>query len=422
MNNFPIRPEVAGLVPSATLLINERSKELTREGRRIFKLGFGQSPFPIPDEIVDKLCFFASEKDYLPVQGLPALREAVSAYYQKSGLDYDLSRIMIGPGSKELILGIQMVCDADLLLPNPSWVSYEPQSHLARSNVIWVETKEEDKWMVTSDSLEHACLQSGDRPKILILNYPSNPVGTTLNEQNMMGITDIARKYGVLIVADEIYGALTYSGNHKSIATYYPEGTVLSSGLSKWAGAGGWRLGTFCFPKELDNVLNAMKVLASESFSAVSAPIQYASITAFTGSKDIDSYLNSSRKILQTIGKYVYQKLQNMGVTMPAAEGGFYLFPNFNNFRKSFKEVGVNTSVDFCEKLIDETGVALLPGSAFGRPPGELTCRLSFVDFDGKKLLEIIKEGNFNESLIIENCPGIKDSMQILSNWLEKLR
>jgi len=320
MKNIRIRSAIGSLVPSATLLINERSKELIAQGNQIFKLGFGQSPFPVPALVIEALCRSAGEKDYLPVQGLPALREAVSRYYLRNySLRYDPLQILIGPGSKELILSIQLVCDADLILPSPSWVSYEPQSQIAGSKVHWIHTEESEKWLISPEKLEDVCQSDDSRQKILILNYPSNPVGSTFDEHELAAIAEVARKYELIVVADEIYGALTYERDHQSLAKFYPERTVISGGLSKWCGAGGWRLGTFCFPEELSSVMDSMKALASESFSAVSAPIQYASITAFNEGEELKSYLIRSRQILKVVSKYVHKRLLSLNVTMPPA-------------------------------------------------------------------------------------------------------
>ena len=144
---IPIREAIRSLAPSATLLINEESKALIEAGKTVYKLGFGQSPFPVPNVVVEALQQHAGEKDYLPVQGLASLRTAVAHYYLHTHqLHYKKENIMIGPGSKELILQLQMVLDADLLLPSPSWVSYAPQAHIVGSHVHWINTTEQEKW------------------------------------------------------------------------------------------------------------------------------------------------------------------------------------------------------------------------------------------------------------------------------------
>ena len=127
-----LNPQLAGMPKSATLAINERSPELRAAGHDVIRLGLGQSPFPVPICVVDALRRHAHEKAYLPVEGLPALREAISDYLQRTeGLIYESDQILVGPGTKELMFSLQLALDADVLLPAPSWVSYAPQAHIA---------------------------------------------------------------------------------------------------------------------------------------------------------------------------------------------------------------------------------------------------------------------------------------------------
>lgn len=419
-----LSPSVADLKPSATLLINERSKTLAAAGKKVYRLGFGQSPFPVPGEVVQALRDHASEKDYLPGRGLYALREAVAGFTQKTkGLACSAEDVMIGPGSKELMFSLQMALDADLLLPSPSWVSYEPQAHILQKKTHWLETREEDGWRLQAATLDRACAASPARSKLLILNYPNNPVGNSYDGAQLKALAEVARRYGVIVLADEIYSMVHHEGGQCSHAAHYPEGTIVSSGLSKWCGAGGWRLGTFVFPKELRYVLDAMAGIASETFSAVSAPVQFAAITAFKGSPGTDRYVFRSRRVLKTVGRFVYQRLKKMGVTMPAPEGGFYLFPNFEKHRPGLAKKDIYGSAAFCEALLEETGIALLPGEVFGRPPGELSCRLSFVDFDGKAALLASAENvdlPEGEIFVKNNCPKIYEAMDVLAAWLDQ--
>ncbi|KKL25743.1 hypothetical protein LCGC14_2402240 [marine sediment metagenome] len=131
------------------------------------------------------------------------------------------------------------------------------------------------------------------------MNYPGNPDGNSYSAYELEAIARVARKHHILILSDEIYGETKYDGDHVSISKYYPEGTIVSGGLSKWCGAGGWRLGTFIFPKELDWLREAMCVIASETYTTVSAPIQCAAITAFRGAPSIEHYLENAVILLQ---------------------------------------------------------------------------------------------------------------------------
>lgn len=419
----PLNQKIKSIKPSATLVINERSKELIGEGKKVFKLGFGQSPFPVPEVVVKSLQENAYHKDYLPVLGLPALRKAVAEHARRTlKIEAGVDQVMIGPGSKELIFEAQMAMDVDLLLPSPSWVSYQPQASLAGKEVYWISTHEYDNWLLKPDSLEAACKYSESEYKLLIINYPNNPTGTTYSKSDFQALVGVLRKYNVIVIADEIYGETHHNGEHISLANFYPEGTIISSGLSKWCGAGGWRLGTFIFPKELSWLKDTMRVLASESFSAVSAPIQYAAVTAFLPNKEIENYITNSRLVLKWIGNQVHQSLEAMNIHCPAPVGGFYLFPNFDFYKSQLNAKGITTSAQLCERLLEETGIAVLPGSAFGRHENELTARLAYVDFNGSQLLKTISKTKRTGSLEMkDHCPNIAQAMQVLSSWVKNL-
>ena len=196
----------------------------------------------------------------------------------------------------------------------------------------------------------------------------------------------------MVILSDEIYGELDHEAAHVSMASFYPEGTIVTAGLSKWCGAGGWRLGTSLFPRSLRDLLDAMAAVASETFTAVSAPIQYAAVRAFEGGPAIDRYLHQSRRILRALGRHCAHRLQEAGATVDLPEGAFYLFPDLTPLTESLHPRGITSSEDLCERLLEDTGVAMLPGSAFGRAPEEFTVRLAYVNFDGERALAAAAE------------------------------
>ncbi len=348
-----------GLPPSATLAINERSNAMLAEGHRIYKFGLGQSPFPVPPQVVAALQSFAGEKDYLPVRGLRALQESVAGYLKRQiEVDRPAAQVIIGPGSKELMFITQLVYEAELLVPNPSWVSYVPQARLLGRPHTWLPTDQGNGWKLTPDTLDAHCTREPGRAGLLILNYPSNPTGVTFNAAELQALAVVARKHGVLVVSDEIYGHVDHDGNHTSIASHYPEGTIISTGLSKWAGAGGWRLGVYSLPKELEWLAKAMSAVASETFTSVSAPIQHASITAFDGSPEITGYLRDCRRILSALGGYCAARLRDAGASVAEPEGGFYLFPDFSPLQSRMQERGISSSTRLTESLLSDTGVA----------------------------------------------------------------
>ena len=415
--------KVRGLEQSVTLAINERSNALRREGRRIYKLGLGQSPFPIPPEVVNALKHHAHEKDYLPVTGLPALREAVANFHQqKDRVDAHAEGVLVGPGSKELMFLLQLAFYGELLVPSPAWVSYVPQAHIIGRTVNLVQTTFEENWRVTPQRLEAICKADPDRPRILVLNYPGNPEGGSYTAQELEELASVARRFGVILLSDEIYGQLHHQGTHTSVARFYPEGTIISSGLSKWCGAGGWRLGTFTFPPDLSWLMDAMAAVASETYTSVSAPIQYAAIRAFQDGIAIERYLSHVRRILSAVGLRCAQVLQAAGVRVHPPVGAFYLFPDFSPFAEQLVQRGITDSVSFCENLLQETGVAILPGSAFQRPPEELTARIAYVGFDGSKALtasEMIPlDQQLPEDFIDRWCGDILEATQRLVGWV----
>jgi aspartate aminotransferase len=425
-NKINLNLNVRGLGTSATLAINEKSQTLQQQGRTVYRLGLGQSPFPVPERVIQALRDNAHQKAYLPVKGLYELREAVASFNNRiQGIDTLPENVMIGPGSKELIFILQLVYYGDLVIPTPSWVSYSPQARIVGHHVYWVPTESDNDWRLSPDQLDKLCRTDPDRPRIVILNYPSNPSGYTYPLKRLKQLAEVARKYGVILVSDEIYGLLQFNNRHVSVACYYPEGTIISSGLSKWCGAGGWRLGTFSFPPQLRWLCDAMSIVASETFTATSSPIQYAAITAFDGGDDIDEYLSDSRRILEAMATYLVGELNSININISIPQGGFYLFPDFGLYRDKLARRGILTSVEMCSALLEETGVAMLPGHDFGRDPSELTARLAFVDFDGERALQAAsgeyRDTAIDETFIRQYAPKLVEAFQKLTEWFTGL-
>lgn len=414
---------VRGLPLSPTLAINETSRDLISQGKEVYRLGLGQSPFPVPEPVVQSLKDNAAQKDYLSVRGLEELRRAITKYYLKRhGLEFDWKNILVGPGSKELMFLLQLVYYGDLVIPIPSWVSYAPQANIVGRPVRWVQTRRERDWLITPGDLERLCHKDPTKPRILILNYPNNPTGKSYPDETLKELAEVARKYHVILLSDEIYGEVNFSYEHKSIARYYPEGTIISSGLSKWCGAGGWRLGMTVFPENLTWLLEGMASVASETFTSTSAPIQHAAVTAFNGGDWLDTYLLHSRRILSALSEYVHDALVGAKIDAVNAEGGFYLFPDFSNHREKLMARGIYDSEALCQTILTETGVAMLPGSAFGLAPHELLARLAFVDFDGDAALRALpKETNgsgVSEEFLSKYCGKVVNATRILCDWL----
>ena len=425
-NHFPVNLNlnVRGLEPSATLAINEKSRRMISEGREVFRLGLGQSPFPVPEEVAEALRRNAHQKDYLPVKGLYELREAIATFnLRMHKIDDSPEDVIIGPGSKELIFILQLVYYGDLIIPTPSWVSYAPQAKIIGRNLTWVPTSKENDLRMSPDMLEEICIKDPDKPRIAILNYPSNPTGATYPIERLKKLAEVARKYHVILVSDEIYGLLHHNGQHVSVARYYPEGTIISNGLSKWCGAGGWRLGFFSFPSGLRWLLDAMAVVASETFTATSAPIQYAAVRAFQGGDFLDEYLALARRILKVILKYITVRFDRLHITYPHPQGGFYIFPDFGHYAEKLHSKGIYSGKALCERMLDETGVAMLPGRDFGRPDEEFSARIAYVDFNGTEAMKaaatwFTEDKNNHDAFVERYCPKIAEAMEKIEHWL----
>lgn len=414
---------IQGLPVSATVAINERSNRLIAEKKKIFKLGLGQSPFPVPDCVVKALQENAYQKDYLPVRGLDELRKAVAEHHQRTfHIECNPDNVIVGPGSKELMFILQLVYYGELVIPTPAWVSYAPQARIIGRQIHFIKTNREQQYHLTPDSLDELCRKDPSRPRLIVLNYPSNPTGLTYSAEELQELAQIACRYKVVLLSDEIYGKLQHKGTHNSIVPFYPEGTIFSGGLSKWCGAGGWRLGVFIIPTSMQWLLDSMATVASETFTSTCAPIQYAAVSAFQEDAQIDTYLRACRKVLQALGQNLFYRLQNGGVLLKKPEGGFYLFPDFTPFASRLKARGITDSPSLCERLLEDTGVAIIPGYEFGREKNELTARIAYVNFNGGQVLKAVQgipeDEQITEHFLNSYCGDTLAAIDLILDWL----
>lgn len=418
-----VEEKVQSLKPSATLASNERSNALLLEGKRVYKMGLGQSPFPVPECIQETLRQNAHQKDYLPVKGLVQLRSAISSWYhthENISEPPAVEDIMVGPGTKELMFTLQMVYTGELVVPRPSWVSYIPQAVLLGRAICYVDTTLEDAWKVTPAALEaHWAGQAEpEKPRLFILNYPSNPTGASYTAAELAALAAVCRKHQVLVLSDEIYMDTCHQLDMKaSISKYYPEGTIISNGLSKWAGAGGYRIGFFIFPRNLRWLADYMAVVASETFSAVSAPIQYAAVEAYKLERapSLVVFVEDQRRILEAVSELIYQKFISAEIAVVKADGGFYYMPDFSAQQAGLHSRGIHTSKDFSERLLAETGVAVLPGEDFGFSAEQLIIRLAYVNFDGNAALEAVRELDTIDTAVVEQiAPEVLEAIDLI--------
>ena len=370
--------------PSATLSINEAVAQRRAEGRETLHLGFGEATFPLHPLLQNALANAADHTSYAPVAGILPLRQAIADYLSRTrGLTYTPNHIIIGSGSKPLLYALFQILDGDLLLPVPSWVSYAPQAKLAGKRVIDVHTDPADCLHLTPQALNNALAtarQEGADPGILIVNSPSNPTGSMFDPAAVEAIADWARSEGITIISDEIYAELAHGWRpHISPARFYPEGTIVTGGLSKAFSAGGWRIGYAALPptKAGAQVAAALCVLASEIWSTVATPIQEAAIVAFRPNPELGTYVQRSARVHAYVTNQLYTTLTNLGIPCPRPAGAFYLYPDFSPWRAALQSQGVTTSAELALYLLNEWDIAALPGVVFGEKPDALRLRLA---------------------------------------------
>jgi len=374
--------------PSATLAINELIEKKRGNGIQICHMGFGESPFPVHALIQDALIKNSDKKSYLPVQGLLKLRENVSEFYKKIfNLNYSPDQILVAPGSKILIFSALMALDGPLFLPAPSWVSYQHQAQFLGKKVIHVKTHVEDSYRITPEELDNAMQQGSveqKNQKILLLNYPCNPTGHSFNAKQLKELALLAKENNFIIISDEIYALISFQGQeHHSISEYYPEGTIVTGGLSKDRSLGGFRLGVMFVPEDEKSLLKALISIGSESWSSASAPIQYAAIEAYRTSSEIINYIKDCAMIHQIITRFVYGKFLENDIRCPYPQGAFYLFPDWNDYKNNLVRKGISTSIELSETLLKDWNVSSLPGFEFGMLESDLCIRTATVDYDG---------------------------------------
>ena len=408
-----VKNNILKLKESSTLAINEKSQKLVQSGKKIFKFGFGQSPFQIPKNIVETLKKNAHKKEYLPIQGLPELRKNISKYlFERTGVHYSKDNILITPGSKEAMLLMHITFNGEIITPAPSWVSYEPQAEIGLNKVHWLETSRENNWFPTAKELENKLKKLGKKKNLIfILNSPNNPSGAICD--NLKELALVAKKYKLIVLSDEIYTDLSFDNSYKSISKFYPNSTFISGGISKWCGAGGWRLGFLAVPNKLKEFMKSLKSLASESYSTVNTPTQFAAVEAYDG--DYEDYRLKVRSILNAVGTYVYNNLKSNKILINPPQGAFYLMPEFKN--KKFK-----SSSQLCEAILNDTGVAMLPGSDFGFKPKKMLTRLSYTDFDGVEFFKNVSDyKSISEEMVKKYAPNVVEGTTKLSNWAKNL-
>jgi aspartate/methionine/tyrosine aminotransferase len=374
-----------GLASSPTLAMNEAVAARRAAGHdNIIHLGFGEACFPLHPLLAEALARAARSTGYAPVLGLPTLRAAIAAYLGYTrGLSYAPGCIAVAPGSKPLLYVLVQLLQGDVLLPAPSWVSYAPHARLANRRVYLVETDPRDHHRLSpgalAEALERARHEGAD-PRILVVNTPSNPTGSMFTREDSEAIAGWSREQGITIISDEIYAELAHGRReHVSPARFYPEGCIVTGGLSKAFSAGGWRLGYAAIPPgdAGKRLMASLQALASEIWSSASTPVQEAAITAYSNNAELSAYVQSSARLHCYTTSRLYETLVQRGVDCPRPAGGFYLYPDFAAWRATLEKHGITTGEQLARFLLDEWDIAALPGTAFGDRPDALRLRLA---------------------------------------------
>ena len=401
---------------SQTLLINTQSKKLAAQNKKVIKFGFGQSPFLPPKSVIKALESSAHHKEYSSVQGDLELRENMAQFHKDhNGLKVSPENILLAPGSKILIYNILLAFkNADVFIPTPAWASYAPQANLAGHNVIRINTSFEDRWRISSETISKAAKYKKHEASIMILNYPGNPDGLTYTEDELKGIAKVAKALNILVISDEIYGLLDHKQAHQSIASYYSERTITTTGLSKWCGAGGWRFGAALLYNNIEpEFKQALIGIGSETYSCAPTPVQMAAKFAYKDYDAMMNYVKRQTNVLSEVGNYCSELLNSTEIRVHPPQGGFYLFPDFSLYKERLNDRGIKTSNDLCLHLLNNTGVALLPASAFGFEEQYMATRLAYVDFK-----DPLEKENFN---LNADCPNVVEGIELICDWISSI-
>ncbi|MFQ5592793.1 MAG: pyridoxal phosphate-dependent aminotransferase [Anaerolineae bacterium] len=438
-----LSPSAQRFEESPTLAINERVRRLTAEGRTVYQMGFGESRFPVHPKILDALREHATARSYTPVAGFPELRSAIAGFYTREfRLATTPEQVIVGVGSKSLLFALVRALEGDVLLPRPSWVSYAPQALVADRRVTWIDTRAEDEYCLTADGLAAGLVQArkaGQQPQILILNSPGNPTGVVYPAGTIEELAEVARYNDIAVISDEIYALINHFDSaqcrhcerpHVSIATYYPEGAFVTGGLSKHHSLGGWRFGLTVVPagEAGTRVMQALTAIAGAVWSSPAAPVQHAATVAYSDDSDIAAYVQTCSAIHAAVTQELYTHLVGAGIPCPRPSGAYYLYPNFNEWAEALRRrYNVATSDDLAALLLDEYGIATLPGTAFGARAGDLSLRLSTSylsaqdDAHAVAVLAAYAEAPGTVEFVRSACPDVLEVGRRLRMFVERL-
>lgn len=371
--------------PSATVAISQKAREMAREGRDIIALSAGEPDFDTPTPIKNAAiaALGAGKTKYTNVDGIPELKEAVAVKFRsENGLEVTADDCFVASGGKQIIFNAMMATlnpGDEVIVPVPYWVSYPEIVRLCGAEPVFAKADATTGFKLTAAALEAAITP---KTKWLILNTPSNPSGATYDADELKVLAEVLLRHShVHILTDDIYEALVYDGSFATIAEVAPElmpRTVTLNGVSKSHSMTGWRIGYCTGPRDL---LKAMTKLQSQSTTNPSSISQWAAVEALTGDQ---SFLLEWKKVFRARRDKVVDGLNNCeGLDCLVPAGAFYVFPSCTGLYGKTTTGGatINSDADFVMALLEETGVALVHGAAFGLP-GHF--RLSYAAADAQ--------------------------------------
>ncbi len=382
----PLAKKVVDIKPSGI----RKFFDIVSEMKDAISLGVGEPDFDTPWHIRDE-GIYALEKGrtfYTSNAGLKELRTEIANYLKRSqDLEYDpLDQILVTVGGSEGIdMALRAMCDPgdEVLIPQPSYVSYEPCAILAGAVPVIIDLKPENEFRLTAQEIEDAVT---DKTKVIVLPFPNNPTGAIMEKSDLEAVAKVIEKHDLYVISDEIYGELTYKGKHVSIATMpgMKERTILINGFSKAYAMTGWRLGYACGPS---NIIAQMTKIHQFAIMCAPTTSQYAAIEAI---KNGDSDIARMRESYNMRRRFLLNAFREMGIECFEPYGAFYVFP-------CIKEFGM-TSDEFATRFLKEEKVAAVPGTAFGNS-GEGYLRISYA-YSLERLEEAMKRfAHFVETL-----------------------
>ena len=374
--------------PSITLEITGKANELKAQGVNVMSFAAGEPDFNTPKNIIEAAvkAMEAGHTKYTKTAGIVELRKAIcKKLHQENNLNYSEEQIVVSTGAKQCLANTFLAIlnkGDEVILQNPCWVSYTELIKLADGVPVIVNCDENDGYKLSAKNIEKAVTS---KTKAILLNSPHNPTGIVYNKNELEEIAQIAKKYNLIIISDEIYEKLIYDGEeHVSIASLSEdsyERTIVVNGLSKTYAMTGWRVGYTASSAKLAKIMSSVQSHMTSNVCSIS---QYAALEALTGPQDSIKMMKSA---FEERRNFMMKKLEGInGVRFIKPQGAFYIMVNITYFiGKSINGVKINNSIEFAKMLLEEEKVAVIPGAAFGL---ENFIRLSYATS-----MEVIEEG-----------------------------